>query len=151
MTSYGAYGGPSYSSLHGSYAFPSNVHNTPPSSGLRPVSPTCTTGEIPSFDVCFRTGNISVCNGCRNKFDRLANPPHDLVVRHKEWRSFKSPVTDQLETRFGNAYYHARQDCIRSRCKDFCTSPMQVPSEVLVKLKNEHKDYLRANFGLQLQ
>ena len=62
---------------------PPNMHSTPPSSGLHPSLSTRPTGEIPSFDVCFCTGNISVCNDCRNKFDRLAIPPHNLVVRQR--------------------------------------------------------------------
>ena len=33
------------------------------------------------FRLCFRVGNISVCNGCRNKFDKQAKPPNDLCVR----------------------------------------------------------------------
>ena len=33
----------------------------------------------------FRTGNISICNGCRNKFDKSAKPPNDLCVQHEEW------------------------------------------------------------------
>ena len=64
------------------------------------------------FRLCFRTGNISVCNGCRNKFDKKAAPPNDLCVQHAEWRTYTSPVTSQPESRYGNAYYHANPSCI---------------------------------------
>ena len=107
-------------------------------------------GETSLFEVCFRSGNISVCNGCRNKFDRLARPPHDLCIRHKEWRSFTSPVTNQLETRFGNACYHPNPTCIRARCVDFNTSLIHIPSDILMSLQPEHKYHLNATFGLQI-
>ena len=59
------------------------------------------------FRLCFRTGNISVCNGCRNRFEKNSKPPDDVCVQHQEWRNFTSPTTNLPDSRFGNAYYHA--------------------------------------------
>ena len=42
-----------------------------------------------TFTMCFKTGNISVCSGCRVKFTEC----DDLVVRHSEYRMFYSPHT----------------------------------------------------------
>ena len=33
-------------------------------------------------------------------------------MRHEEWRSFTSPVSKELDSRFGNAYYHLNLPCI---------------------------------------
>ena len=38
-----------------------------------------------AFRLCFRSGNISVCNGCRNRFDKQAESPYNLCVQHEEW------------------------------------------------------------------
>ncbi len=64
------------------------------------------------FKLCFRTGNISSCNGCRNKFAKKAPPPMDICIQHAEWRSFTSPSTQLPDSRFGNAYYHANIQCV---------------------------------------
>lgn len=100
------------------------------------------------FELCFRSGNIRICNGCRNNFDKQAIPPHDLCIRHKEWRSFTSPVTNQIESRFGNAYYHVNTACILARCTGFSTSSIRVENEVNVRLLKEHKDYICKFLGL---
>ena len=57
------------------------------------------------FKLCFRTGNISTCNGCRNKFSKKASLPQDLCIQHAEWRTFTSPSTQLPDSRFGNAYF----------------------------------------------
>lgn len=55
---------------------PSPLHTTPP-----------TQASDFAFRLCFRAGNISVCNGCRGRFDKHAESPHNLCVQHEEWRS----------------------------------------------------------------
>ncbi len=102
------------------------------------------------FELCFRTGNISVCNGCRNQFDKYATPPFDLCVRHQEWRQFTSPVSKQPEARFGNAYYHATPTCIAARWPLFYPGSLRVPEEILNCLHVEHKHYISSHFGLSL-
>ena len=51
---------------------------TPPTlywpSGQSDVDP------MTKFYLCFRTGNISVCNGCKNQFDKKAMSPNNLCI-----------------------------------------------------------------------
>ena len=63
--------------------------------------PFSTTQE--EFRLVFRSGNISVCNGCRKKLDKQAKPPNNLCVQHEEWRQYTSPVSQPPESRYGNA------------------------------------------------
>ena len=59
-----------------------------------------TSPETSPFTLTFITGNIRVRCGCRQKYSKPALPPHNLCVRHKEWKSF-GPM-DNWQTRFGN-------------------------------------------------
>ena len=100
------------------------------------------------FRLCFRSGNISVCNGCRNKFDKKAKPPDDLCVQHEEWRSYTSPVSRLPESRFGNAYYHAKPCCIIARWPTFTPSDIIISDEIRSRLLPEHKTVLSTLFGV---
>jgi hypothetical protein len=98
----------------------------------------------------FRTGNISVCNGCRNKFDKQAKPPHDICVQHEEWRSYTSPTTNLPDSRFGNAYYHANPACIMSKWPSFLPQSLLISQEVKNQLQPEHKSLLASLFGIYI-
>ena len=87
-----------------------------------------------AFHLCFRSGNISVCNGCRNKFNKQAKPPLDLCIRHQEWHSFMSPVLNQPDSRFGNAYYLANPACVLARHATFCPWNLLIAEEVRSRL-----------------
>ena len=102
------------------------------------------------FRLCFRIGNISVCNGCRNRFDKTAQPPYDLCIQHEEWRNFTSPVSHLPDSRFGNAYYHASPACIMARWPLFVPSSLVIPSSILTKLQPSHKSYIHSTFGILL-
>ena len=102
------------------------------------------------FSVCFRSGNISVCNGFRNKFDKNSLPPNDLCIQHEEWRSYISPVTKLPESRFGNAYYHANPLCIRARWPMFFPGHIIVPVDVQSRLLPQHKLLLFSAFGVNV-
>lgn len=108
------------------------------------------TSTSDKFEFCFRTGNISVCHGCKNRFDKQARPPLDLCIRHSEWRSFTSPVSHQLEARFGNAYYHTNPLCISARWPTFCPHATQIGEEVLNQLLPVHKEFIATYFGITL-
>ena len=62
-----------------------NVHRP----ALPPFTPSAfySTPSMPAsnlaFRLCFKSGNISVCNGCRNRFDKHAESPYNLCVQHK--------------------------------------------------------------------
>ena len=103
-----------------------------------------------NFRLCFRTGNISVCNGCRNKFDKKANPPYDICVQHEEWRSYTSPTTNLPDSRFGNAYYHANPACSMSKWPSFHPQSLLISDEVKNQLQADHKSLLSSLFGIYL-
>ena len=67
------------------------------------------------FYITFIAGNISVCAGCHARYVKPAVPPHDLCLRHQEWREFTLPINPAVQRRFGNTYYHPCFTCIRSR------------------------------------
>ena len=100
-----------------------------------------------AFHLRFHSGNISVCNGCRNKFNKQAKPPLDLCIRHQEWRSFMSPVLNQPDSRFGNVYYHANPACVLAR---HATFRPWIADEVCSHLQREHKEYIYCHFGIPL-
>ena len=52
------------------------------------------------FTLCFISGNISVCYGCRQKYQKPCQPPDDLCVRHKEWRDYFPSDTATAQTNF---------------------------------------------------
>ena len=115
---------------------PPLVHITPHNS---PVSE--------SFVLCFVTGNISVCYGCRQKYPKPCQPPHDLCVRHKEWREFFAPGSATAQTRFGNVYYHCNTPCIQARCPFFTSDMLEVTAFMAAQLLPAHTEYLATHMG----
>ena len=103
-----------------------------------------------TFRVCFRSGNISICSGCCNKFDKNSLPPDDICVQHEEWRSYISPATRLPESRFGNAYYHVSVQCITARWPMFFPGHVIVPVDVQSRLLPQHKLLLFNVFGLNV-
>lgn len=97
-----------------------------------------------AFRLCFRSGNISVCNGCRNRFDKQAESPYNLCVQHEEWRLYTSPVTHLPESRFGNAYYHAHPQCIQLKWSNFRPTDLQVPDGLKCHLTTAHKELIQS-------
>ena len=62
---------------------------TPAASATRPYFPQSSESSPDPFKVCVKTGNISICNGCRNNFSK-----NDvIVIQHPEFRQFNSPRT----------------------------------------------------------
>jgi hypothetical protein len=101
-----------------------------------------------NFRLWFRKGNISTCNGCRNKFDKNSVAPYDLCVQHAEWRCFTSPSTSLPDSRFGNAYYHLSVQCIQVRWPSFRPTDLLIDDSVRVKLLQVHKDLISNTFGI---
>lgn len=119
---------------------------TPP--GTYGTHPSSWSLQSQNFFLCVRSGNISVCSGCRNKFDRQAHPPNDLCVRHEEWRSFVSPTTNLPDSRYGNAYYHVNQACIVSKWPNFIPRSLIITDNVRDCLLPVHKFMLASTFGI---
>ena len=81
---------------------PGAYPSTPPMPGAMPPLP---------FTLCKIIGNISICDGCRNRYSKHPNPPDDLCIRHQEWREFTPPGSQVPQSRFGNTYYHFSVTC----------------------------------------
>ena len=120
---------------------------TPPAT---PYWPSGQSDSMARFCLCFRTGNISVCNECRNRFDKKTTPPNDLCVQHAEWHAYTSPVTSQPESRYGNAYYHANPSCIICKWPSFHPTLLEIPSEMISLLQPDHKTIISSLFGMTL-
>ena len=60
------------------------------------------------FKVCFKTGNISVCNRCRNSFNKI----DEIVLKHAEYRHYNHPHTKLPAMKYGDAYSHVRKMCV---------------------------------------
>ena len=67
------------------------------------------------FQLCKLGGNINICFGCRNKYNKNASPPDDMYIKHQDWREYTTP-DGQVQRRFGNVYYHFNPQCIWYRC-----------------------------------
>ena len=141
---------PPYTNLH-PYAWPSTSYSPWPAPGTLPPQfssphpppppPTPHPPPISGSDgsdsgpykVCFKIGNISVYNGCRNNFSKFDN----IVIQHAEFRHFTSPRTGLPASKFGNAYYHASRRCIELKWgASFNFSSITVPDSVKPKLKS---------------
>ena len=123
---------------------------TPPSmptwsSQCYPADPT--SGGIYPFKVHFISGNISVCHGCKGRYQKLA-PPYDLCLQHEEWRTFVSPGSSTSQSRFGNVYYHCNIHCVRTVWPHFLPSSVVIPSSVSLRLLAEHHSFLYTTFGI---
>ena len=83
----------------------------PPLVHFTPQGPSPSTSE--PFQLCFISGNISVCYGCRQKYSKPCQPPNDLCVRHKEWRQYFPHGSATAQTKFANVYYHCNIPCLQ--------------------------------------
>ena len=102
-TSYSIFNIPSVKPYQPPYTRPSLSHQIPfidtsYSYHLSYPLRVCPTPSQQVFSLCIHSGNISVCNGCRNKFDKNASPPNDLCIQHQEWHSFIYPLTNALDS-----------------------------------------------------
>jgi len=96
------------------------------------------------FTLCFISGNIRVCIGCRNNYPKAPKPPHDLCIRHEE----SSPNTSVPLSKFGNVYYHCKKECIWMRCPTFTSSDLFIPPNM--QLSSAHTECLTSVFGIIL-
>ena len=88
-------------------------------------------------------GNIRVCQGS------VPAPPFDMCSARSERRSFldangilRTPSKEQA------CHYHLNLTCIRAVASDFIPSSLCVPPDILPRLTNVHKEYLRLVFHL---
>jgi hypothetical protein len=101
------------------------------------------------YIVMFLSGNITTCFGCRLRFNKPPIPPFDLVVQHKDFRSYVD-ADGQQRQKYGNVYYHVNKSCILRKAKNFSTADMIVSQEVIEKALPEHAELLLERFGLRI-
>ena len=106
------------------------------------------------FWVTFLFGNVSRCNGCKGKIQRLDGKllpaPDDLVVGHKEFVIFINPKSGRYEQSWDkrNVYYHPRRACVAPHFLDFNPQHhIKIGNEVKAKLVPEHLRYLQSEFN----
>lgn len=105
------------------------------------------TPQLPSqpsepFTLCFITGNIGVCYGCRQKYRKPCKPPEDICVCHKVWREYFSPGAALPQTKYCNAYFHCNVPCIQSRCPFFTPDLLVIPAAIAMQLLPIHTAFL---------
>ena len=94
------------------------------------------------FKVYFKFGNISICNGCRNSFDRS----DEVVLQHAKYRYYTNPQTGLPASKYGNAYYHPRRNCIQLKWGPVYETV--VPETIIGKLTFPQKQQLHQEFAL---
>ena len=100
-----------------------------------------------SYKVCFKVGNISVCNGCRKRFTEQ----DQVVIQHAEDRYHTNPQTGLPAIKYGNAYYHPLKVCIQSKWgAAFNQGSLVIPDAVKDKLTLSQKNHLYQEFSVQL-
>lgn len=100
-----------------------------------------------TFMLCVKSGNISVCAGCRLKFTEC----DDLVVRHSEYRTFNSPRTGLPTSKYGNAYYHPRQSCLGLKWgNSFQPHDLVIEDRMQSLLSSAQKEMILKEFGIPL-
>ena len=119
----------------GTIHFQSPTHWNAPCYNYQPMNPH---QYDRTFRVCFRRGNISVCSGCQNKFDKNSLPPNDICIQHGEWRSHISPVTKLPESRL-EMHTTMQIQCIFARWPMFFPGNVVVPVDVQPRLLPQHK------------
>ena len=115
----------------------SSPHPTPPPPTPHPPPMSGSDGsDSGRYKVCFKIGNISVCNGCRNNFSKSDK----IVIQHAEFRHFTSPRTGLPASKFGNAYHTSRR-CIELKWRaSFNFLSITVPDSVMPNLTSLQKD-----------
>lgn len=104
------------------------------------------------FWIYFVKGNISRCNGCKNRIGRLP-PPGDIVLQHKERVLFLNPNTGvyQLSRDYRNVYYHALNSCVCPHFNDFNADVhIKVDCSVKDKLSGIHVQHMSKEFNINL-
>lgn len=100
-----------------------------------------------SFKVCFKIGNISICNGFRKSFAQS----EEVVIQHAEFRKYTNPCTGLPASKYGNAYYHPKRACIQLKWGSlFDGNKLAIPDAITEKLTIVQKQQLCQKFALVL-
>ena len=97
------------------------------------------------FTVCLKKGNISDCNGCRNKF----GASDGVVIQHKEFRKLNNPHSGLPMSKLGNVYYHPTKVCLEQKFGVPFVGKVVIPDDVKTKLASEQVETLVQQFMIE--
>lgn len=106
-------------------------------------------GSTSDFEMVYLTKRIKKCYGCSGEFVKdsdgsVLGPPHDIAVRHADFREYFLPNGERSVTRQKqNTYYHPSLSCIVKKYPHFSTNMVNLSS---IELKTEHYSLLRSTF-----
>ena len=101
------------------------------------------------YVLVFVKGNITTCFGCRAKFTKPAVPPYNLIVQHKDYRSYTDQEGVQQRS-FGNVYYHLDIRCLQQKQGGFNPANLHISKDVQEGAQILHKQFLLEQFGVHL-
>ena len=104
--------------------------------------------SVNPYSVTFIEGSIKIRIGCKNQYEKSPQPPNDLCIKHQKWRKFTTAGSQTLQTKFCNAYYHCKPQCVWLRCGNFNPSCVNLSEDVRGMLTPVHREYLMAYFGV---
>ena len=114
---------------------------------VNPVSSIPPSPPDSPYKVCFKRGNISICNGCRSNFTQADS----IVIQHAEFRHYTSPQSGLPASKFGNAYYHLKRACIELKTGlQFDARSLVVADSIKEQLTASQKQHLHQEFGLSM-
>ncbi len=107
------------------------------------------------FFLKFTSGNIRVCQGCRQSLrdDNGIIPPepYNLCVgrfEKREWRDKSGKLN--CPQRESCAHYHPRLECIAAVEPSFVGQSLVIPDDVLQGLSDVHKMYMLHTFNINI-
>ena len=103
-----------------------------------------------SFVLCKIAGNVSVCTGCRNKYQKNPLPPDDMCIKHQEWCEYTPSGAQTPQSRYGNVYYHFDPQCVWHRRPWFLPAALEIPPDTYAELTEVHMARLRTLFQLNI-
>ena len=140
---------PSYpycpSGLSTLYCPPSPYFSPYPRCTSTPYGPPHSSGA--PWTVTFIKGNIKVCFGCKNQYEKNLKPPNDICIEHQEWGEFIPTGSRTSQKKFSNVYYHCNPQCVWLRWGSFNPSSI-ILSDIASELTEVHREHLLTNFGV---
>ena len=105
------------------------------------------------FYLKFITGNIRICQGCRQSLrtssGSIPDPPYNLVVARSEKRPYRDSSGQLvIPSSFSNAHYHVALSCILNAEPTFHPCMLKVPTDIAGQLEWNHKNFLYSQLGL---
>ena len=151
------------------YMWPAHPHPDPPSCSTAMETPTfwsnpgtsgsCTLNTAPSnpnpFYLKFITGNIRICQGCRQSLrtssGAIPDPPYNFVVAISEKRPYRDSSGELVvPSSYSNAHYHVAVCCILQAEPTFSPSMLKIPTDISSQLGWEYKSFLYSQLGLMV-